>query len=78
MRDGVDGEVKVVEGEVLAVVGVLLEDHGESLEGEDGLEDAEIFGEEQEGLDVEALAADGGRVFPARLVVGSMVVVIDF
>lgn len=56
MGDGVDGEVEVIEGEVLAVIRMFLEDDGESLEGEDGLEDAEIFGEEEEGLDVEPLA----------------------
>lgn len=52
MGHGVDGEVEVVEGEVLAEVRVLLEDEDHAVEREDGLEDAEVFGEEQEALDV--------------------------
>lgn len=78
MRDRVDGEVKVIKGEVLAIIGMFLEDHSESLEGEDGLEYAEIFGEKQEGLDVESFARDRGRVFSAWLVICSVVVVINF
>lgn len=39
---------------------MLLEDHGESLEGEDGLEYVKIFGKEEEGLDIESLARDRG------------------
>jgi hypothetical protein len=55
MRDRVDGEVEVIEGEVLAVICVFFEDDRESLEGEDGLEQFEVLGEEEERLDVDAL-----------------------
>jgi hypothetical protein len=54
VRHGVYGEVEVVEGEELPEIRVLLKDEIHAVQGEDGLEDAEVLGEEQEALDVQS------------------------
>jgi hypothetical protein len=76
---GVDHEVEVVEGQVLAVVRVLLEDQDGAVQAEDRLQDPEVLGEEQEALDVQLRRTDGVElgVLLGGLHVGPGVVVVD-
>lgn len=79
VRHRVYGEVEIVEGEVFAVIGVLLEDEDHAVQAEDGLQDAEVLAEEKEALNVQPSWANSVElgVFLGGLVVDADVVVVD-
>ena len=76
---GVDHEVEVVKGEILAVVSMFFEDDGEAFDGEDGLEDVEVFAEEEVGLHDDLVGADvaEGGILLDGPVVGLGIVAVD-
>lgn len=50
MRERIEHEIEVIKAEILPIVGILFENGGNAIEGEDGLEEIEMPGEEDEGL----------------------------
>jgi hypothetical protein len=50
MAHRVDQEIKIVKGEILAVVSMFFEDDGEPVDCKDGFEDMEVLAEQEVSL----------------------------